>query len=84
LFPTALGFTTWAYALNRTTAGRLGVTTYLIPPVVIVMAWLLLGEVPPLLAIAGGAICIAGVVIVRTQAIRLRGRSVAVKATSES
>lgn len=84
LFPTALGFTTWAYALNRTTAGRLGVTTYLIPPVVIVMAWLLLGEVPPLLAIAGGAICIAGVVIVRTQSIRLPGRSVAVEATSES
>lgn len=84
LFPTAIGFTTWAYALNRTTAGRLGITTYLIPPVVIVMAWLVLGEVPPLLAIVGGAICIAGVVIVRTPAIRLRRQSVTAEVGSES
>jgi drug/metabolite transporter (DMT)-like permease len=75
LGPTALGFTSWAYALRRTPAGRLGATTYLIPPVVIGMAWLLLGEVPPLLAIVGGAICVAGVIIVRTPTLRLPGRS---------
>ena len=74
LAPTALGFTTWAYALRRTPAGRLGVTTYLIPPVVIGMAWLLLGEVPPLLAIVGGAICVAGVIIVRTPTLPWPGR----------
>jgi drug/metabolite transporter (DMT)-like permease len=74
LFPTALGFTTWAYALRRTSAGRLGATTYLVPPVVIVMAWLLLGEVPPLLAIVGGVICIGGVVVVRTPRLRWPGR----------
>ena len=67
LFPTAIGFLTWAYALSRTPAGRLGATTYLVPPVVIVMAWLLLGEVPPPLAIAGGAACIAGVVVARSR-----------------
>jgi drug/metabolite transporter (DMT)-like permease len=72
LFPTAIGFSTWAYALKRTTAGRLGATTYLIPPVVIVMAWLLLGEIPRPLAIVGGAICIAGVVVVRTPRLRRR------------
>jgi len=70
LFPTAIGFTTWAYALRRTTAGRLGATTYLVPPVVIAMAWLLLGEIPPVLALVGGAICIAGVFVVRTPALR--------------
>ena len=75
VFPTAIGFTTWAYALNRTNTGRLGVTTYLVPPVVIAMAWLALGEVPPLLAVVGGAICIAGVIVVRTPSLgRLRGR----------
>ena len=72
LFPTALGFTTWAYALRRTSAGRLGATTYLIPPVVIVIAWLLLGELPPPLAVVGGAICIAGVAIVRTPSLGRR------------
>jgi len=82
LFPTAIGFTTWAYALRRTPAGRLGATTYLVPPVVIGMAWLLLGEVPPLLAIVGGAICVAGVIIVRTPALRLPGRSRIVESSS--
>jgi len=29
--PMAVGFMTWAYALKRTTAGRMGSTTYLVP-----------------------------------------------------
>lgn len=65
VFPTSIGFTTWAYALSRTSAGKLGVTTYLTPPVAIVIAWLLLGEIPPPLALLGGVLCIVGVVIVR-------------------
>ena len=67
LFPTAIAFTTWAFALSRTPAGRLGATTYLVPPVVIVMGWLLLGETPPPLAIAGGVLCIAGVAVARSR-----------------
>jgi drug/metabolite transporter (DMT)-like permease len=63
--PTAVAFTTWAYALARTSAGRLGVTTYLVPPIAIGLGWLLLGETPALLAIAGGALCLIGVTISR-------------------
>jgi drug/metabolite transporter (DMT)-like permease len=59
--PTALAFSTWAYALSRMDAGKLGVTTYVVPPLVILLGWLLLDEVPPLLALIGGAICLAGV-----------------------
>jgi drug/metabolite transporter (DMT)-like permease len=59
--PTALAFSTWAYALARMDAGRLGVTTYLVPPVTIAMSAVLLGEVPPWLAVVGGAICLVGV-----------------------
>lgn len=66
VFPTAIAFTTWAFALNRTTAGRLGSTTYLVPPVAILLAWLVLNEVPPALAFAGGALCIGGVVVARS------------------
>jgi drug/metabolite transporter (DMT)-like permease len=63
--PTALAFSTWAYALRRMDAGRLGVTTYLVPPLVILLGWLLLDEVPPALALAGGAVCLLGVALSR-------------------
>ena len=63
--PTAIGFVTWAYALARTTAGRMGTTTYLVPPVAILLGWAILGETPPSLAYVGGALCLAGVVLAR-------------------
>src|SRR3954454_7808807 len=69
-FPTAIGFTTWAYALRRTTAGRMGATTYLVPPLAVVMGWLFLGETPPALALAGGALCLAGVFVARGGRVR--------------
>jgi len=56
LVPTALAFVTWAYALSSMTAGRLGVTTYLVPPLTILIAWPLLDEAPPPVALAGGRI----------------------------
>ncbi|MGV9270507.1 DMT family transporter [Kitasatospora sp. NPDC003701] len=65
LFPTALAFTTWAYAISRTTAARMGATTYSVPTLVVLMAWLLLGETPALLTLAGGALCLAGVAVSR-------------------
>ena len=69
--PTALAFSTWAYALSRMDAGRLGVTTYLVPPLVILLGWLLLDEVPPSLALVGGAVCLAGVALSRRR-VRVR------------
>jgi drug/metabolite transporter (DMT)-like permease len=65
VFPTALAFLTWAYALARTTAAKMGATTYVVPAIVIVMSWLLLGEVPGWLTLAGGALCLAGVAVSR-------------------
>lgn len=67
LFPTAVAFTTWAFALGRTSAGRLGSTSYLVAPIAIGLGWLVLGEVPPALALAGGAASIAGVIIARSR-----------------
>ncbi|ADB35871.1 protein of unknown function DUF6 transmembrane [Kribbella flavida DSM 17836] len=67
-FPTALGFTTWAFALSRTTAGRMGATTYLVPVVAIGLAWLLLDETPAALALGGGALCLVGVALSRRTA----------------
>ena len=65
LFPTAIAFTTWAFALSHTTAGRMGATTYQVPPVAILLAWLLLDESPEPLAFAGGALCLLGVAVAR-------------------
>jgi drug/metabolite transporter (DMT)-like permease len=63
--PSAIGFMAWAFALSRTTAGRMGSTTYLVPPIAILLGWALLSEVPPGLAVVGGALCLAGVAVAR-------------------
>lgn len=65
LAPTALAFSTWAYALRRTDAGTMALTTFLVPLLTTLLAWLLLGEVPPALAFLGGALCILGVWLTR-------------------
>jgi len=65
VFPTSVAFTTWAYALARGTAGRMAALTYLVPPVTILMSWLVLGEVPGPVAVLGGAVCLVGVYIAR-------------------
>lgn len=71
IFPTSIGFTTWAFALSRMPAGRAGALTYLIPPTAIVISALLLGEAPPPIAILGGLLCIFGVVVSRSSDMRL-------------
>jgi drug/metabolite transporter (DMT)-like permease len=63
--PTALAFTTWGYALGRMPAGQLGVTTYIVPPLAIIMGLIFFHEVPAALAIAGGVVCLVGVALSR-------------------
>jgi drug/metabolite transporter (DMT)-like permease len=75
VFPTALAFTTWAYALARTSAGKMGATTYAVPPLVVLMSWAALDEVPGWLTLVGGALCLAGVALSRR-----RGRPAAARA----
>jgi drug/metabolite transporter (DMT)-like permease len=70
VFPTAIAFTTWAFALHRSPAGRLGALTYLAPAIAIAIGWVLLDEVPAPLALAGGAVAIAGVVFARSAPVR--------------
>jgi drug/metabolite transporter (DMT)-like permease len=63
LGPTAVAFTTWGYALSRLSAGRAAATTYLVPPIVVVLSWLVLAEVRAPVTLAGGALCLAGVAV---------------------
>ena len=68
--PTALGFATWTFALPRTRAGRLGSLTYVAPVVAIALGWVVLGERPPWLAVGGGALCLAGVLVASRRSLR--------------
>ncbi len=63
--PTSVAFSTWAYALSRMPAGRLGVSTYVVPVLAIILSLIFLAVVPPLLAVIGGAICLVGVALSR-------------------
>jgi drug/metabolite transporter (DMT)-like permease len=65
VFPTAIAFTTWAYALALIDAGRLAATTYLVPGTTILISWLILGEIPTVWGLVGGVICLAGVGLTR-------------------
>lgn len=70
IFPTAIAFTTYGYALRHMDAGRLAVTTYLIPPITIALGWLLLAETPAPLAYLGGALALLGVGLSRRRSRR--------------
>ncbi|WP_308798572.1 DMT family transporter [Agromyces silvae] len=61
VFPTAVAFLLWAWVLKRGTAGATASATLAVPAIVVLLAWLLLGELPTLLGIVGGALCLAGV-----------------------
>ncbi|MCA4134212.1 DMT family transporter [Arthrobacter sp. M4] len=65
IFPTAVAFTTWAYALSLIEAGKLAATTYLVPGTTILISWLLLSEVPTVWGLVGGVVCLIGVGLTR-------------------
>lgn len=65
VFPTAVAFTTYAYALQHMSASSLGISTYLVPPITIVLSVLLLSEAPPAMAYVGGVLALIGVAVAR-------------------
>jgi drug/metabolite transporter (DMT)-like permease len=77
IFPTAIAFTTWAYALSLVDAGKLAATTYLVPGTTILISWLLLGEVPAFLGLIGGLVCLVGVALTRRRSRNPRGAGAA-------
>lgn len=64
LLPSALGFVIWGYAVARLPLAASTAALYLVPPVALVVSFVWLGERPLPLELAGGAITVAGVVLI--------------------
>jgi len=63
LGPSAIGFVTWAAAVQRLEVGRPALALYAVPVVAIAVAWLWLGERPTVVAVLGGLVALAGVAL---------------------
>jgi drug/metabolite transporter (DMT)-like permease len=64
IFPTALAYAMWANVISRMNVSRAVSFLYLVPALAVCIAWLWLGEVPSVVALLGGALIVAGVVLV--------------------
>lgn len=66
LGPAALAYVAWSFALSRLPVSRAASFLYLVPPIATALAWAWLDEKPGLGALVGGAVALAGVVLVNT------------------
>ncbi|HVV68269.1 MAG TPA: DMT family transporter [Gammaproteobacteria bacterium] len=62
-FPGFIGYLAWSYALRYMPASRASNYLFLMPLVATGLGWLLLGEVPKLLALCGGVVALVGAII---------------------
>lgn len=76
--PAALCYTLWAFLISRRPLARVANILFLVPVAAVLLGWLILGELPRVGALAGGAVVVAGVVLVAR-----RGKPVAREVTVE-
>jgi drug/metabolite transporter (DMT)-like permease len=64
VFPSALGYAAWSQVLARAPASIAGNALYALPPLSILVGVIWLGELPSALSLAGGALTLAGALVV--------------------
>jgi len=67
VFPAAVAYVLWSYALSHMPASLLSSFLYVSPVLAMLIAWVWIGELPALLTVVGGVVAIVGVVIVQTK-----------------
>ena len=72
LLPSALGFVLWGYVSARLPIAAATSLLYLVPPVAVLIAWVWLGETPVVSELFGGAVVVAGVVLISQGATIVR------------
>jgi drug/metabolite transporter (DMT)-like permease len=81
IFPSAIAYTLFAFVLSLAPVTLVTAYLYSVPVFSLLFSWWVLGEVPTLLTLAGGAVAIGGIAIVnlakqrvaRRERVRLRG-----------
>lgn len=64
IFPSAIAYSLFAYAISKMPVTSVASFLYIIPVFSLFFSWLLLGEVPTWLTLVGGLIAIAGIIVV--------------------
>ncbi len=66
IFPAAIGYVLWSFALSRADVSRVTSTLNLSPILSLAIAFVVLGEVPTLISVIGGIITVGGVILLNT------------------
>lgn len=64
LFPSAVAYSLFAFAMTRAPVTQVATFLYSVPVFSLLLSWWFLGEVPAGLTVVGGAVAIAGIVVV--------------------
>ncbi|GBR54224.1 hypothetical protein AA106555_1602 [Neokomagataea thailandica NBRC 106555] len=63
VLPAALGYAAWGYVIGQMGASRGVLFMYLLPPVTMILAFILSGEVPRFSTLEGGSVVMAGLAL---------------------
>ncbi|MCX7044988.1 MAG: DMT family transporter [Candidatus Sumerlaeota bacterium] len=67
VIPGAACYALWTYAISKVSMARVASWLFLVSVAAVALGWMLLGELPPLMAFAGGFITLLGVFLVNVK-----------------